>query len=70
MSKQIKDTDHLAGIPIIMLTGDSRHQTVTSSIQAGASDFLVKPFTRRSLKEKLDRAIAGAIGPDSIQSTA
>ncbi len=44
---------HLAPIPVLMLTGEARRETLASSISAGAADFIVKPFSRDALLAKL-----------------
>jgi CheY-like chemotaxis protein len=58
LTRLLKASAHLAAIPVIMMTGDSRRETVASSIDAGAAAFVVKPFTRQSLKKKLDEVLA------------
>jgi CheY-like chemotaxis protein len=58
LTQQLKAVPHLASIPIIMMTGDARRETLTSSIEAGAVGFIVKPFTREALISKLDKALA------------
>lgn len=42
-------------IPIIMITTEAERARVVTAIQAGVSDYLVKPFTPDGLKEKLER---------------
>lgn len=42
-------------IPIIMITTEGSRGKVTEAIQFGISDYLVKPFTPDSLKEKLGK---------------
>ncbi|WP_298867484.1 response regulator [uncultured Gimesia sp.] len=42
-------------IPIIMITTEAERARVVIAIQAGVSDYLVKPFTPDSLKSKLER---------------
>ena len=42
-------------IPIIMITTEAERARVVTAIQAGVSDYLVKPFTPDSLKSKLER---------------
>ena len=55
LTRRLKATPHLANIPVLMLTGDARRETLDSSMSAGAAGFIVKPFTRDSLVAKLDR---------------
>jgi FixJ family two-component response regulator len=39
------------------MTGDSRRETLLSSMRAGAVDFIAKPFTREVLRTKLERVL-------------
>jgi CheY-like chemotaxis protein len=57
-TRHLKAAPQLANIPIIMLTGDSRRETLLSSLEAGAADFIVKPFTRESLTSKLKKVLS------------
>lgn len=57
LTRQLKASPDLAAIPIIMMTTDSRRETVQGSIDAGAGNFLVKPFTRQSLQSKIDSTL-------------
>ena len=42
-------------IPVIMITTEAERARVVTAIQAGCSDYLVKPFTPDNLKEKLTK---------------
>jgi two-component system chemotaxis response regulator CheY len=42
-----------AKVPIIMVTTEAEKARVLEAIQAGVSDYLVKPFTAETLREKL-----------------
>lgn len=42
-------------VPIIMVTTEAEKGRVRQAIQAGVSDYLVKPFTAESLREKLQK---------------
>ena len=44
-----------ADVPIIMVTTEAEKSRVLEAIQAGVSDYLVKPFTADMLKEKLKK---------------
>jgi two-component system, chemotaxis family, chemotaxis protein CheY len=46
-----------ANVPIIMITTEAEKGRVLQAIQAGVSDYLVKPFTPETLREKLDKHI-------------
>lgn len=42
-------------VPIIMVTTEAEKARVLEAIQAGVSDYLVKPFTADTLREKLEK---------------
>jgi two-component system chemotaxis response regulator CheY len=44
-----------AKVPIIMVTTEAEKGRVMQAIQAGVSDYLVKPFTADTLREKLQK---------------
>ena len=44
-----------ADVPIIMVTTEAEKARVMEAIQAGVSDYLVKPFTADTLREKLEK---------------
>ena len=44
-----------AEVPIIMVTTEAEKSRVLEAIQAGVSDYLVKPFTADMLREKLEK---------------
>jgi two-component system chemotaxis response regulator CheY len=46
-----QDTD----VTIIMVTTEAEKSRVLEAIQAGVSDYLVKPFTADTLREKLEK---------------
>ncbi|QGH34185.1 response regulator [Gracilibacillus salitolerans] len=54
-TKEIKSKD--ANATIIMCSAMGQQQMVLDAIKAGASDFIVKPFTEDRVKETLDKLI-------------
>ena len=44
-----------ADIPVIMITTEAERSRVVAAIQAGCSDYLVKPFPPDTLQEKLEK---------------
>lgn len=42
-------------VPIIMVTTEAEKTRVLEAIQAGVSDYLVKPFTAETLRQKLEK---------------
>ncbi|HEY4339000.1 MAG TPA: response regulator [Steroidobacteraceae bacterium] len=60
LTRQLKASPHIAHIPIILMTGDSRREQLISSIEAGAADFIAKPFTIGVLRAKLEKVLRPA----------
>jgi len=58
MIQKLKAVPHLADIPVLMMTGDARRETLESSMSAGAAGFIVKPFSSNSLINKVDRFLS------------
>ena len=54
--KEIRALD--ARVPIIMITTEAEKARVVQAIQAGVTDYLVKPFTAETLQAKLDKHVA------------
>lgn len=46
------DADH-SGTPVVMVTTESEMSQVSRALDAGANEYLMKPFSRESLLEKL-----------------
>ena len=57
LTQHLKSSPEFLNVPVVMMTGHSQRETLRVSLDAGASDFLVKPFTRETLRLKLDRAL-------------
>ena len=59
--KQLSAEHRLAGIPVIMITGNSERDLVLTSAQMGAVDFIVKPWERSIMMAKIWRALETGI---------
>lgn len=55
VTRRLKMTDGFAGIPVIMLTGQSEKEVFVASRGAGAVDFVAKPFDRQILLGKVSK---------------
>ena len=53
VTQEIRKQD--ATVPIIMITTESDEACVVAAIQAGVSDYLVKPFDTDSLRAKVEK---------------
>lgn len=55
--KKIKADATLKSIPVIMVTSESEKTKIMEAIQAGASNYVVKPFQAEVLQEKIQAII-------------
>ena len=51
-----------ATVPIIMLTARSRPQDLEQGYAAGATDYIIKPFSPRAMQERVEAALARVAG--------
>ena len=56
----IKKDTLLRDIPVLMVAAEARKEEIVRCMQAGAAAYLVKPFTRETLEEKLRAAVPAA----------
>jgi CheY-like chemotaxis protein len=54
---QLASTEATAGIPVVILSGDSGQATVERLLDGGAAGFLAKPFTVPELIATVDRFV-------------
>lgn len=53
--KKVRNDPELKDLPILMVTAEAEKEKVITAIQAGVSNYIVKPFTGEVLKEKMDK---------------
>ena len=53
--KAIKADDGLKHIPVLMVTAEARKEDIVLAAQSGASGYIVKPFTKATLEEKVQK---------------
>jgi two-component system chemotaxis response regulator CheY len=55
MLKQIRADEELKHLPVLMVTAEAKKENIIAAAQAGASGYVVKPFTAATLDEKLNK---------------
>lgn len=55
--ERLRAHDDLDDVPVVMLTSRSREEDVLRALEAGADDFLAKPFTRSELVGRVKRIL-------------
>jgi len=55
MLRHIRADDGLKHLPVLMVTAEAKKENIIAAAQAGASGYVVKPFTAATLEEKLNK---------------
>jgi two-component system chemotaxis response regulator CheY len=55
MLQQIRADAALSKLPVLMVTAEAKKENIIAAAQAGASGYVVKPFTAATLDEKLTK---------------
>jgi two-component system chemotaxis response regulator CheY len=53
--QQIRANPQLKHLPVLMITAEAKKENIVAAAQAGASGYIVKPFTAATLSEKLNK---------------
>ncbi|MEQ4922434.1 chemotaxis response regulator CheY [Proteus hauseri] len=53
--KNIRSDAGLTATPVLMVTAEAKKENIIAAAQAGASGYVVKPFTAAILEEKLNK---------------
>jgi two-component system chemotaxis response regulator CheY len=55
MLQNIRQDPALKHLPVLMVTAEAKKENIIAAAQAGASGYVVKPFTAATLDEKLSK---------------
>ena len=55
--KKVRASDKYAKIPFLMVTAEAQKQNVIEAVQAGGSNYVVKPFTAEAISDKLSKIL-------------
>jgi two-component system chemotaxis response regulator CheY len=53
--RAIRADEKLKAIPVLMVTAEAQKENLVEAIQAGVSNYIVKPFTAEVLQEKMNK---------------
>ncbi len=53
--RETSDNEELKAIPFLMVTAEAEQGNVVKAVQAGVSNYIVKPFSAQTLKEKINK---------------
>lgn len=55
MLRAIRADEKLKAIPVLMVTAEAQQANLVEAVQAGVSNYIVKPFTAETMQEKLGK---------------
>ncbi|MBV8211448.1 MAG: chemotaxis response regulator CheY [Burkholderiaceae bacterium] len=56
--KSVRSDEALKSIPFLMVTAESKKDDIVQAAQGGASGYIVKPFTKATLEEKVQKILS------------
>jgi len=57
---EIKKDEKLKHIPVLMVTAEARKEDIVAAAQQGAAGYIVKPFTKATLEDKVNNILTKA----------
>jgi two-component system, chemotaxis family, chemotaxis protein CheY len=61
--KAIKADESLRYLPVLMVTAEARKEDIVLAAQSGAAGYIVKPFTKATLEEKVQKILQKIAAP-------
>ncbi len=55
MLRAIRADEKLKSIPVLMVTAEAQKENLIAAVQAGVSNYVVKPFTAETMQEKINK---------------
>jgi two-component system chemotaxis response regulator CheY len=55
--KAVRADESLKHVPVLMVTAEARKEDIVLAAQIGASGYIVKPFTKATLEEKVQKIV-------------
>jgi two-component system chemotaxis response regulator CheY len=53
--RAIRQDNDLKATPVLMVTAEAKKENIVEALQAGVSNYIVKPFNAKTLEEKLNK---------------
>ena len=57
MLRAIRADEKLKKIPVLMVTAEAQKENLMEAVQAGVSNYVVKPFTAETMQEKINKIL-------------
>ena len=55
--RSLRDSDELSAVPVILLTARAQESDIAQGFEAGADDYVVKPFSPRELSSRVQAVL-------------
>lgn len=55
--REIRADENLKKLPVLLVTAEAKKEDIVLAAQMGANGYIVKPFTRATLEEKLTKIV-------------
>ena len=55
--RNIRADDKLKTLPVLLVTAEAKKEDIVTAAQIGASGYIVKPFTKATLEEKVQKIL-------------
>jgi len=53
--RKVRGSEQFAHIPFLMVTAEAQQENIIEAVQAKVSNYIVKPFTADTMKQKIDK---------------
>jgi len=55
--KAVRSDESLKNIPFIMVTAEGEKENILEAVQAGVSNYIIKPFAPETVREKVEKVL-------------
>ncbi len=53
--RKVRESEEFADLPFLMVTAEAQQENILEAVQAKVSNYIVKPFTADTMKQKIDK---------------
>ena len=53
--RKVRTSEEFANLPFLMVTAEAQKENLMEAVQAGVSNYVVKPFTAETMQEKINK---------------
>ncbi|MFP4392977.1 MAG: chemotaxis response regulator CheY [Desulfohalobiaceae bacterium] len=53
--KKVRSSEEFADMPFLMVTAEGQQENIIEAVQAGVSNYIVKPFTPETIEQKINK---------------